>query len=229
MGYGRWVRMSCGVAISDRDTSNARTEEGWACLRPSVANADAFGSIVGSAGLRGAHRRRTCDHAVDRSFERQELRAQPSRRLATSPAQVWSTVRWVPPSPTSGEETVHTDRCGRTKVSSADRRCCRRWLVIQVSRWTAPRTWRASSPASPRRCPDFAGRSPSSAGPDVSGVSDDPEGAGARGVSSLAAARCVCAEAVHLVCLPMDDVDENAHLVNALQRHASVIVQKSLA
>ena len=28
--------------------------------------------------------------------------------------------------------------------------------------------------------------------------------------------------------LPMDDVDENAHLVNALQRHASVVVQKSL-
>jgi trehalose synthase len=26
----------------------------------------------------------------------------------------------------------------------------------------------------------------------------------------------------------MDDVDENAHLVNALQRHAAVVVQKSL-
>jgi trehalose synthase len=26
----------------------------------------------------------------------------------------------------------------------------------------------------------------------------------------------------------MDDVDENAHLINALQRHASVVVQKSL-
>jgi len=27
----------------------------------------------------------------------------------------------------------------------------------------------------------------------------------------------------------MDDVDENAHLVNALQHHAAVVVQKSLA
>jgi trehalose synthase len=26
----------------------------------------------------------------------------------------------------------------------------------------------------------------------------------------------------------MDDIDENAHLVNAIQRHASVVVQKSL-
>src|SRR5207342_2736900 len=33
---------------------------------------------------------------------------------------------------------------------------------------------------------------------------------------------------LHLCSLPMDDVDENAHLVNALQRHATVVVQKSL-
>ena len=33
---------------------------------------------------------------------------------------------------------------------------------------------------------------------------------------------------VRLACLPMDDVDENAHTVNALQRRASVVVQKSL-
>jgi len=33
---------------------------------------------------------------------------------------------------------------------------------------------------------------------------------------------------VHLCSLPMDDVDENAYLVNALQRYATVVVQKSL-
>ena len=67
-------------------------------------------------------------------------------------------------------------------------------------------------------------------GPEVSGVSDDPEGAAVlaecrrlwEGLDAIAQAR------VHLVCLPMDDVDENAHLVNAIQRHASVVVQKSL-
>jgi trehalose synthase len=32
-----------------------------------------------------------------------------------------------------------------------------------------------------------------------------------------------------LVTLPLDDIDENAAMVNALQRHATVIVQKSLA
>ena len=33
---------------------------------------------------------------------------------------------------------------------------------------------------------------------------------------------------VHLACLPMADVEENAAIVNALQRHAAVVVQKSL-
>src|SRR5262249_37616055 len=33
---------------------------------------------------------------------------------------------------------------------------------------------------------------------------------------------------VQLVQLPMDDADENAAMVNALQRHATVVVQKSL-
>jgi trehalose synthase len=34
---------------------------------------------------------------------------------------------------------------------------------------------------------------------------------------------------VHLACVPMHDPDEAAAIVNALQRHASVVVQKSLA
>ncbi len=67
-------------------------------------------------------------------------------------------------------------------------------------------------------------------GPNVGGVSDDPEGAQVLGeCRGLRAALPPTKRArVHLCCLPMDDVDENAHLVNALQRHATVVVQKSL-
>jgi trehalose synthase len=68
------------------------------------------------------------------------------------------------------------------------------------------------------------------AGPAVAGVSDDPEGA-----EVLAECQAAWEELpedlrrrVHLAVLPMDDVDENAVLVNALQRHATVVVQKSL-
>jgi len=34
---------------------------------------------------------------------------------------------------------------------------------------------------------------------------------------------------IHLACIPMDDAEENAAIVNALQRRADVIVQKSIA
>lgn len=68
-------------------------------------------------------------------------------------------------------------------------------------------------------------------GPDVHNVADDPEGAAVHAECLLkwrslpAAARA----RILLVTLPLDDIDENAAMVNALQRHASVIVQKSLA
>ena len=69
------------------------------------------------------------------------------------------------------------------------------------------------------------------AGPAVTGVSDDPEGAAVYGECLLQwhdlppAARA----RVLLITLPLDDIDENAAMVNALQRHATVIAQKSLA
>jgi trehalose synthase len=69
------------------------------------------------------------------------------------------------------------------------------------------------------------------AGPAVAEVSDDPEGAAVYGECLLqwrdlpAAARA----RILLVTLPLDDIDENAAMVNALQRHATVIAQKSLA
>ena len=69
------------------------------------------------------------------------------------------------------------------------------------------------------------------AGPDVTAVADDPEGAEVLAEVETAwrelprAAR----RRVHLALLPMDDPDENAVIVNALQRRADVVVQKSIA
>ncbi len=69
------------------------------------------------------------------------------------------------------------------------------------------------------------------AGPDVLRVSDDPEGAEVLDECREAWHRLPGAvrRRVHLASIPMDDVDENAIIVNALQRHAAVVVQKSLA
>ena len=69
------------------------------------------------------------------------------------------------------------------------------------------------------------------AGPDVTAVADDPEGAEV--FAEVEAARSGLPRSVrrrvHLALLPMADPDENAVIVNALQRRADVVVQKSLA
>jgi trehalose synthase len=68
-------------------------------------------------------------------------------------------------------------------------------------------------------------------GPAVAGVTDDPEGAAVFGDCLLKWRDLPSAirDRVMLVTLPLDDIEENAAMVNALQRSASVIVQKSLA
>ncbi len=69
------------------------------------------------------------------------------------------------------------------------------------------------------------------AGPEVSEVSDDPEGAEvyAECVAYWRDLPAAVRARVLLVTLPLADVDENAAMVNALQRHSRVVVQKSLA
>jgi trehalose synthase len=103
-------------------------------------------------------------------------------------------------------------------------------LVAQVSRWD-----RLKDPAGLLEC--FAHHLPDPdahlllAGPATGAVADDPEGAAVldevtaswRGLPGGIRRR------VHLVSLPMDDREENAAMVNALQRRPQVVVQKSLA
>lgn len=68
-------------------------------------------------------------------------------------------------------------------------------------------------------------------GPEVEGVADDPDGAEILG-ECLAAWESLpvpVRSRIHIVSLDMGDADENALTVNALQRFAAVITQKSLA
>lgn len=105
-------------------------------------------------------------------------------------------------------------------------------LVVQVSRWD-----RMKDPIGVLA--GFAGMVQAEAargtqlvlaGPNVRGVADDPEGPLVlddveRAWRALPESQ---REHAQLVQLPMQDVEENAAIVNALQRHAAVIVQKSL-
>jgi trehalose synthase len=103
-------------------------------------------------------------------------------------------------------------------------------LVAQVSRWD-----RLKDPVGLLWCfAEHVAETAShlvAAGPDVEAVDDDPEGAEvlAEVRAALGEMPAAVRERVHLVSLPMDDLDENAAMVNALQRRADVVVQKSVA
>lgn len=68
-------------------------------------------------------------------------------------------------------------------------------------------------------------------GPSTASVTDDPEGQSV--LDSIIAQWRILPDHVrsriHLVSLPMGDPEENGALVNAIQRHAAVVTQKSLA
>ncbi len=68
-------------------------------------------------------------------------------------------------------------------------------------------------------------------GPAVQGVGDDPEGGAVLAECLAAWERLPAAlgRRVSLVSVPMDDPRRNATIINAVQRHAAVLTQKSLA
>jgi trehalose synthase len=105
-------------------------------------------------------------------------------------------------------------------------------LVVQVSRWDPLKdplgVMQGFVEAAERFGP--AGAHLVLAGPNVTAVADDPEGAVVfdEVVAAWRALPHHVRGLVTLASLPMADIEENAAIVNALQRHAAVIVQKSL-
>jgi trehalose synthase len=216
-----------------RDVPNEHTARAWRFLRPMVENADAF---VFSR-LSYAPEWIPADHlmvippSIDPfSAKNRELAEVDIRAAITHAGLVAGSVEedallFPRRDGSVGRVRAHTELVVDGSPPPLDAR-----IVMQVSRWDLLKDMSGVLRAFADRLDDL----PDDVhlmlvGPDVAGVTDDPEGA-------LVLAQCrelkaaldpVRRERVHLVVLPMDDVDENAHLVNALQRHASVIVQKS--
>ncbi len=228
---GALVVWRCHVG---RDSTNALTDRAWAFLRPLLGKADAFvfsREEYAPLWCRG-EALRVITPSIDPFSAKNCWLTETEVRSTLGQAQV------VKGDVDAGALGFHR-RDGGTGVVRRHSRLLvdgptipsQARLVVQVSRWD--------------RLKDMAGvlhgfvgalaSLPPDvhlvlAGPEVTGVSDDPEGA-----AVLAHCRAVWQglsveqqQRVHLCCLPMDDVDENAHLVNALQRRASVVVQKSI-
>ena len=104
-------------------------------------------------------------------------------------------------------------------------------LVAQISRWDSMKDMGGVMQAFADYVDSGRDAQLVLAGPVVSAVADDPEGGQVlqdcwnqwRQLPHAVRSR------VQLVCLPMHDLEENAVIVNALQRHAHVVAQKSLA
>ncbi len=103
-------------------------------------------------------------------------------------------------------------------------------LVVQVSRWD-----RLKDPIGVvRGFADHVAPGVNAhlvlAGPTVHSVADDPEGAEVLDEVEMFWRKLPHAQRsrIDLACLPMEDMEENAAIVNALQRHATIVVQKSI-
>lgn len=102
-------------------------------------------------------------------------------------------------------------------------------VVLQLSRWDRLKDMTGVLKAFARHVD--AAATLVLAGPEVAGVADDAEGIAMfqeahREWDALPASSRA---RVQLVCLPMEDLAENALMVNALQRRADIVVQKSVA
>jgi trehalose synthase len=104
-------------------------------------------------------------------------------------------------------------------------------LVVQVSRWDRLKDMEGVMAGFSRLPAELDDTHLMLVGPAVAAVSDDPEGAevltecvgGWHRLPEAVRSR------VHLASVPMDDPVLNATIVNAVQRHAAVVTQKSLA
>jgi trehalose synthase len=228
-GTGATVIWRCHVGM-DRATGPAR--EAWGFLRPYVKDADAYVFSRETFEWTGLERERIA--VIHPSIDPFSTKNQPQRhdeslsilaRAGMLSHHSGGHATFTRSDGTPGRIDRRADLLGTAPLASDDQ------VVAQVSRWD-----RLKDPLGVMRAfAEHIARETTAdlllAGPAVEAVADDPEGASV--LTEVAQAWRELPEAtrrrVHLASLPMDDVEENAAIVNALQRHADVVVQKSLA
>ena len=227
---GAAVIWRCHVGL---DHPNELTREAWDFLCPYLLEADAFVFSRESFAWECLDRERIFviapsidvfspkNEDLDRATVLAVLRA--SRLLSDGGEEEHSTFRRQDATPS------RVDR--RAEVIEDEPLDASTPVVLQVSRWDALKDPLGVIRGFAQHVPESTGAHLVYAGPAVAVVADDPEGLKVlqevRGLrESLPTEQ---RRRIHLASLPMDDPAENAIIVNALQRHVNVIVQKSLA
>jgi trehalose synthase len=216
------------------DVANEWTARGWEFLRPYVDGVDAV--VVSRRAFASPWTDPALVHTIPPSIDPFSAKNQPM-----DPDQVRAALVYV--GVLAGE--VDGPHVGFTRRDGSPGRINRHAdvlqtgpppppdapLVVQISRWDRLKDMTGVMRAFAEHVDPGLGAHLLLAGPVVTGVADDPEGGGVlrecielwRTLPHAARSR------VHLACMPMADPDEQAAIVNALQRHATVVVQKSLA
>jgi trehalose synthase len=227
---GALVIWRCHVGV---DTPNDLAREAWAFLLPYLQEADAYVFSRESFVWEGLDRKRIAIIAptIDVfSPKNVDLDAETVRSILVVSGLMAGAAPPAPP--TFARQDGTPDRIERrARVYEDEPLQEGDPVVLQVSRWDALKDPIGVIEGFARHVPPDTGAHLVYAAPAVEAVQDDPEGERIMR-ESLAALEALPADArrrIHLAILPMDDLNENAIMVNALQRHARVIVQKSLA
>jgi len=216
------------------DPVNQHTDQGWAFLRPYVEQADAVlfsrsrfvpdwlpsGKVTIIAPSIDPLATKNLDLDAD------QTRAVLAQAGLVSGAETGGDLSFERRDGAPGEVRRHDDLLVDGTPPPVEAR-----LAVQVSRWDRLKDMGGVLSAYIEHLdamPD--GTHLMLVGPVVDGVSDDPEGAAVLSECTKQWRRLPlrAQKRTHLVTLPMDDVDENAHLTNAIRHHATVLLQKSL-
>ena len=217
------------------DSPNAEVERGWRFLAPYLRDVPAF------VFSRRAYVPEYCDHgkstiitpSIDAfSPKNQEMEPEVVRAILVHVGLVEGPAGDGVPmftredgSPGRVDRRADIIRLGRAPSWDTP-------LVVQVSRWDPLKdpigVMEGFAAMADGATP--AGAELVLAGPNVKAVPDDPEGAQVfdQVFTAWRALPHAIRQRVHLASLPMNDIQENAAIVNALQRHAAVVVQKSI-
>ena len=229
---GARVVWRCHVGL---DTPNEWSERSWEFLRPYLADVDAI--IVSRAAFAPPWADPAQVHVIHPSIDPFSAKNEPisarNARLTLSYVGLLDGMTETAPAVRFPRRDGSPGRIGRRVdvVDSGSRAPVDVPLVVQISRWDRIKDMAGVMTGFAEHVDASLDAHLLLSGPAVAGVADDPEAAEVldectalwRELPHAARSR------VHLACIPMADPDENAAIVNAIQRHASVVVQKSLA
>ncbi len=229
------VRRTGAIAIwrchVGRDQVNASAREAWGFLRDYVLGADAFVFSRAAFVWEGLPEDRitVIQPSIDAfSPKNAEQTRQQTLAILSRAAIVPDHARhatFTRSDGTPGRVDRRATMLQEAPLTREDR------LVTQVSRWDGLKDPLGVLRAFAEHISGATDARLLLAGPSTESVADDPEGAEVLAAVSDTWHRLPDEprRRIHLASLPMDDIEENAAIVNALQRHSAVVVQKSLA